>query len=83
MPQLEDAWVKRYRNADEEDHYSQAGDLFRLMDESQKVQLTTTIAEGLVQATESVQQRMLEQFNKADADYAARIKKVMGFEVEA
>lgn len=77
MPILESAWIKRYGMAEDEDHYSQAGDLFRLMDESQKVQLTTTIAEGLVQATDSVQQRMLEQFASADSDYAQRIKGLM------
>ena len=76
MPVLENAWVKRYSAADD-DHYSQAGDLFRLMDESQKKQLTTTIAEGLVHATDSVKQRMLEQFRKADADYADRIDGIM------
>ncbi|MBL1322080.1 MAG: catalase [Methylophaga sp.] len=76
MPILENAWVKRY-STDGDDHYSQAGDLFRLMNESQKDQLTTTIAEGLVQATESVQHRMLIQFGKADIDYAARVKSIM------
>jgi catalase len=78
MPVLEDAWVTRHSLADDEDHYSQAGNLFRLMDESQKSQLTMTIAEGLVWATESAQQRMLEQFRKADSDYADRIKTTMG-----
>ena len=77
MPILENAWIKRHGIADDEDHYSQAGDLFRIMNESQKSQLTTTIAEALVQATESVQQRMLEQFRKADSDYADRIDSVM------
>ena len=78
LPVLENAWVKRYGISDDEDHYSQAGDLFRLMNESQKSQLATTIAEGLVNATESVQQRMLEQFRKADPDYADRIDSIMG-----
>jgi catalase len=78
MPILENAWIKRHGVEDEEDHYSQAGDLFRIMDESQKTQLTTTIAEALIQATESAQQRMLEQFGKADPDYAGRIKSIMG-----
>ncbi len=77
MPVLENAWVTRYGLADDEDHYTQAGNLFRLMSESQKDQLATTIAEGLVQATESVQQRMLEQFNRAEPDYARRIRSVM------
>lgn len=77
MPILENAWIKRYGVADDEDHYSQAGNLFRIMNESQKQQLTTTIAEALMQATESAQQRMLEQFKKADPDYAARIDFIM------
>ena len=77
MSVLEDAWITRHGLADNEDHYSQAGNLFRLMDESQKDQLTTTIAGGLVLATESIQQRMLEQFKKADADYAERVSSKM------
>jgi catalase len=77
MPVLENVWITRHGLADDEDHYSQAGNLFCLMDESQKAQLTTTIAEGLVQATESVQKRMLEQFGKADTDYAERIQSIM------
>ncbi len=77
MPILESAWIKRYGITVDEDHYTQSGDLFRLMDESQKTQLTTNIAEGLGQATDSVQQRMLEQFRKADFDYADRIKNIM------
>lgn len=77
MPVLENAWVTRHSLSADEDHYTQAGNLFRLMNESQKTQLTTTIAEGLVQATESVQVRMLEQFRKADADYAERINSTM------
>lgn len=73
MPTLGAAWVTRFPVAQDEDHYSQAGDLFRLMDEAQKDQLAQTIAGGLVYASESAQQRMLEQFGKADPDYAARI----------
>lgn len=78
MPILEDAWIQRYDIAEDEDHYSQAGDLYRLMNESQKEQLTTTIAGGLKCASESAQMRMLMQFAKADEDYAKRIKEAMG-----
>ena len=73
MPLLEDAWVGHFDQS-EEDHYSQAGDLFRLMSEGQKQQLTGNIAAGLAQANASIQARMLAQFAKADADYAKRIK---------
>jgi catalase len=73
MPVEEDAWIGRY-SQDDEDHYSQAGDLYRIMSEKQKDQLTTTIAGGLSQANTSVQNRMLSYFDKADSDYSRRIK---------
>jgi catalase len=76
MPILQDAWIKRY-DTDDDDHYTQAGNLFRLMDEAQKNQLASNIGEGLVQATADVQQRLLEQFAKADQDYAHRVKLVI------
>lgn len=72
MPVEEKAWIKPH-DQDLVDYHSQAGDLFRLMSESQKDQLADNIAGGLVQATESVQERMLAQYRKADPDYAARV----------
>lgn len=77
MPIEKDAWIGRFDTADAQDYYHQAGNLFRLMDESQKHQLTTTIAQGLVQASAAVQAKMLEQFSNADADYANRIQTIM------
>ena len=76
MPVETDAWINRY-SIDEEDHYSQAGDLFRLMNEDQKNQLANNISGGLKQATQSVQERMLAQFEKADPDYAKRVKNAL------
>lgn len=76
MPVEADAWIKPHDTA-EYDHYTQAGNLYRLMSDDQKDQLTTTIAEGLVHASESAQERMLAQFAKADADYAASVKTAM------
>jgi catalase len=64
--------VARYDQSSE-DYYSQAGDLFRLMNEDQKQQLTTNIAGGLLHANASIQERMLAQFYNADPDYAARV----------
>ncbi len=77
MPVEDQAWIKRHGLAEDEDHYSQAGELYRLMSEDQKQQLAGNIADGLVQASESVQARMLEQFRKADADYAERVSRLM------
>lgn len=76
MPILENAWITRY-DTSEEDHYRQPGNLFRLMEEAQKNQLANNIAEGLIQATDSVQERMLAQFAKADPDYASRVSAAM------
>ncbi len=76
MPLLDAAWVKAY-SQDAEDYYQQAGDLFRVMSEDQKNQLAGNIAGGLVQATDSAQQRMLAQYRKADPDYAARVEQAM------
>jgi catalase len=76
MPVEADAWIARH-SQEEEDYYSQAGDLYRLMPEPQKESLTATIAGGLAQASSSVRERMLSYFAKADADYAARVKAKM------
>lgn len=73
MPILGEAWIKAY-DTQQDDNYSQAGALYRLMSDDQKNQLAGNIAGGLVHATTSVQQRMLAQFAAADPDYAARVK---------
>ncbi|MDA1073604.1 MAG: catalase [Proteobacteria bacterium] len=69
---LQSAWVQGY-SQDKEDYYSQAGNLFRIMATDQKDRLVATIAGGLVQADESVQNRILMFLNKADADYSAQV----------
>lgn len=67
------AIVDRFDTMDE-DNFSQAGNLFRLMSEEQKEQLTSNIAGGLKQAEKSVQERMLNQFEQADPEYRKRVE---------
>lgn len=57
----------------EEDNYSQAGNLFRMMTDEQKQILTSNIAGGLQHANKDIQQKMLTQFKKADPEYAQLI----------
>jgi catalase len=76
MPALPDAWIG-YHDQSEEDYHSQAGDLFRIMNESQKAQLFSNIAGGLSQANASIQERMLAQFAKADPAYAEGVRKAL------
>jgi len=73
---LSHAVADRYDQLNE-DYHSQAGDLFRLMNDDQKDQLTRNIAGGLRQANSSIQERILAQFAKADPDYAARVKALL------
>jgi len=76
MPLEEDAWVGHHESRDE-DNFTQAGELFRIMSEDQKHQLAGNIAGGLSQASSSAQERMLAQYAAADPDYAARVKAAM------
>jgi catalase len=69
---LEEAWVGN-SSQDDEDYYSQAGDLFRIMTAQQRDQLAATIAGGLRQATTSAQDRMLSYIACADKDYAEKV----------
>lgn len=76
MPVMADAWIG-YHDQSEEDYYTQPGDLFRLMSDSQKQQLVQNIAGGLSTANASIQQRMLAQFAKADPAYAEDVRQAM------
>jgi len=79
LPLLEEAWVQSY-SQDDEDYYTQAGDLYRIMSDDQKTQLANTIAGGLSQAESTVQERMVSYLDKADPDYASRVAQAIGTE---
>ena len=70
---LSGAAAARYDTSDD-DHYTQAGDLYRLMSDDQKRQLVGNIAGGLSQADASVQERMVALISRCDADYGAQVK---------
>ena len=65
--------IKPY-SQDDEDYYSQAGELFRLMSETQQQRLTDTIADSLSAAAPGVQRRILDYLAKADANYAVLVE---------
>ena len=72
----ENAWVKAHDSQDE-DNFTQAGNLYRIMSEDQQNQLAANIAGGLSQAQKGVQQTMLAQFEQADPDYRAKVEKLL------
>ncbi|BDY03496.1 catalase [Ferrimonas sp. YFM] len=60
-----------------EENFAQAGDLYRLMSDSQRQALADTIAATLSQASDSVQQRMLAHFYQADEEYGQRVARAI------
>ncbi|MCH9828772.1 MAG: catalase [Gammaproteobacteria bacterium] len=59
---------------DGDDYYTQPGNLFRLMNESQKDQLASNIAGAMDGVSEEIIQRQLVHFGKADPDYRKRVE---------
>jgi catalase len=67
----------RYNHRENNDDYTQAGDLFRLMSEDQKNLLCSNIAGSLGQTPIRIQELQLSHFEKADPDYAKRVQKFL------
>lgn len=67
---------------DHDDHYTQAGDLYRLMSEEERTRLVNTIVEAMKPVTlEEIKLRQISHFYKADPDYGTRIAKGLGLSV--
>jgi catalase len=67
----------RYNHRENNDDYTQAGDLFRLMSEDQKNLLCSNIAGSLGQTPIRIQELQLSHFDRADPDYARRVQKFL------
>ena len=61
--------VNRYDHRDGNDDFGQAGKLFRLMNDEQKSQLFSNIAEAMQGVPEFIIERQLEHFYRADQKY--------------
>jgi len=76
--------LKIHGDADRYDHhignedFSQAGDLFRLMNADQKSQLIANLVAVLKSVPESIQVRQLGQFYKADPNYGRLVAEGIG-----
>lgn len=67
---------------EDEDYYSQPGDLFRLMDAEQKEALFNNTAGSVGDASIDVQKRHIENCLKADPAYGEGIAKALGISLE-
>ncbi|MDH3328824.1 MAG: catalase, partial [Desulfobulbaceae bacterium] len=70
----------RYNHREGNDDYTQAGDLFRLMNDYQKQQLFHNLAEAMDKVPGEIVARQLGHFHKADPAYAAGVAAAMGFD---
>lgn len=68
----------RYNHREENDDYTQAGNLFRLMPEDEKERLFGNIAAAMTGVPEETQRKQIEHFSKADASYGAGVAKALG-----
>ncbi|WNC15570.1 catalase KatA [Brevibacillus brevis] len=68
---------------DHDDHYTQAGDLYRLMDEGERSRLVQNIAASMkgVQK-EEIKLRQIQHFYKADPEYGQRVAEALGLAVQ-
>ncbi|MDY6814036.1 MAG: catalase [Pseudomonadota bacterium] len=72
---LGDVVVDRYD--ERQDDYTQAGDLYRLMGEAAQQRLAHSLAGAMQGAREEVIERQLGHIEKADADYARRVRQAL------
>jgi catalase len=75
--QLEGA-AGRYDTRATDDHFTQAGNLFRLLSEEGKRNLVENIAGSLSQADAAIQDRQIGYFLKADPAYGQGVAQAIG-----
>lgn len=67
---------------DSEDHYTQPGDLYRLMSEDEKARLVKNFADHMRPVeSDAIKLRQIEHFYKADPDWGTRVAKDLGLSV--
>jgi len=69
--------IGRFDHRENNDDYTQAGDLYRLFPEAEKERTAHNIAQSLGQAPLRIQKLQLTHFKKADPDFAARITRLL------
>ncbi len=71
-----------YNHHDGNEDYSQAGNLYRLMNADQKAQLIGNLVGALKPVPREIQVRQIGHFHKADPDYGTRVATGLGIQIE-
>ena len=61
---------------------TQPGNLFRLMDDSQKAQLFSNMAEAMDEVPERIKVRQIVHYYKADPAYGQGVAKKLGLDID-
>lgn len=67
-----------YPRANCADDFEQAGLLYRVMSEEERVRLVANLAGHMKPAAVDTQQRMVQHFASADPEYGARVARALG-----
>jgi catalase len=67
--------MERHDHRSDADYYSQAGALYRLMNDAQRTLLVDNIVGAMRSVPQAIQLRQIEHFKKADAEYGARVER--------
>lgn len=70
--------VDRYDSHKDNDDFTQAGNLYRILSETERDRLTSNIAGTMKGLPTELQLKNINHFAKCDADYGARIKAKLG-----
>lgn len=68
---------------DRENNFGQAGETYRSFEDWERDELINNLGDALAVCEESIQQKMIEYFTEADADYGSRVKADMDKKVAA
>ncbi|MCG8346335.1 MAG: catalase, partial [Chloroflexales bacterium] len=71
----------RYDHREGNDDYTQPGNLFRLMNDSQKQQLFNNIAAAMQGVPEFIIHRQIGHFYRADPDYGRGVAAALGLDI--
>ncbi|WAH36093.1 catalase [Alicyclobacillus dauci] len=66
-----------------DDHYTQPGDLYRLMSPDEKERLIDNIVHSMTGVDETIQRRQIEHFRKADEEWGNRVASLLNIAVKA
>ena len=80
-PKMVSGTVDRHNHRDENDYYTQPGNLFRLMPKDAQQRLINNIVGSLKETPRRIQELQLQHFYKADPAYGAGVAKGLGIDI--